>query len=325
MNELLKLQNISKTFRKNNIEALKNISFECAKGDVISIVGSSGSGKSTLLRIIAGLEIPDEGEIILEKNKINGSGIYLAPEKRNCSLVFQDFALFPNMSVKENIFFGKNASKNKLMIDELIEFTRIKNLLERFPHEISGGQQQRVALVRALSINPALLLLDEPLSHLDHELKNLIKKVGATVLMVTHDTEDAMYMANKVLVLNNGVVDQVDSPASIFNFPLNSYVARLFGKTNILPFKDFPFLDHHFFDEVRNEDVVSIRPHEFKLIDGNNSIEKPHIKGRVVSIDSLGPFLEVSIDSGKFELIVNVDRNQKIEKDHDLSFYIEKK
>ena len=259
--------------------------------------------------------------------------IFLTPEKRNCSLVFQDFALFPNMSVKENIFFGKNASKNKSIIDELIEFTRIKNLLERFPHEISGGQQQRVALVRALSINPALLLLDEPLSHLDHELKhqvrnelkNLIKKVGATVLMVTHDTEDAMYMANKVLVLNNGVVDQVDSPASIFNFPLNSYVARLFGKTNILPFKDFPFLDHHFFDKDRNEDVVSIRPHEFKLIDGNSSVEKPQIKGRVVSVDSLGPFLEVSIDTGKFELIVHVDRNQKIETDHDLSFYIEKK
>ena len=333
MNNLLQLQNISKTFRKNNIDALRNISFQCAKGDVISIVGSSGSGKSTLLRIIAGLEIPDEGEIILEKNKINGSGIYLAPEKRNCSLVFQDFALFPNMSVKENIFFGKNASKNKLMIDELIEFTRIKNLLDRFPHEISGGQQQRVALVRALSINPALLLLDEPLSHLDHELKhqvrtelkNLIKKVGATVLMVTHDTEDAMYMTNKVLVLNNGVVDQVDSPASIFNFPLNSYVARLFGKTNILPYKDFPFIDHHFFDKDRNEDVVSIRPHEFKLIDGNNSMEKPHIKGRVVSIDPLGPFLEVLIDSGKFELIVHVDRNQKIETYHDLSFYIEKK
>ena len=218
MNELLKLQDISKRYRKNNIDALRNISFQCAKGDVISIVGSSGSGKSTLLRIIAGLEIPDEGEITLEKNKINGSGIFLTPEKRNCSLVFQDFALFPNMSVKENIFFGKNASKNKSIIDELIEFTRIKNLLERFPHEISGGQQQRVALVRALSINPALLLLDEPLSHLDHELKhqvrnelkNLIKKVGATVLMVTHDTEDAMYMANKVLVLNNGVVDQID-------------------------------------------------------------------------------------------------------------------
>ena len=143
--------------------------------------------------------------------------------------------------------------------------------------------------------------------------------------MVTHDTEDAMYMANKVLVLNNGVVDQVDSPASIFNFPLNSYVARLFGKTNILPYKDFPFIDHHFFDKDLNEDVVSIRPHEFKLIDDNNSMEKPHIKGRVVSIDSLGPFLEVLIDSGKFELIVHMDRNQKIETGYDFSFYIEKK
>ena len=209
MSELLKVHNISKTFRRNQVHALKNVSFECDKQDVISVVGASGSGKSTLLRIIAGLEIPNEGEIILEDNKINSSEVFLSPEKRNCSLVFQDFALFPNMSVRENIFFGKNASKNKPMIEELIEFTRIKNLLNRYPHEISGGQQQRVALVRALSINPSLLLLDEPLSQLDNELKHqvrnelihLIKKVGATVLMVSHDIEDAMYMANKVLIL----------------------------------------------------------------------------------------------------------------------------
>ena len=333
MKKLLKLSNVSKSFNKNRIDALKKISFDCDKGDVFSIVGSSGSGKSTLLRIIAGLEIPDKGEIILDGNIINDNNTFVSPEKRNCSLVFQDFSLFPNMTVKENIFFGKNAAKNKPMIDELIQFTRIGNLLERFPHEISGGQQQRVALVRALSINPSLLLLDEPLSHLDSELKhkvrneliNLIEKVGATVLMVSHDTKDAMYMADQVIVLNDGYIEQVDTPSKIFNYPINSYVARLFGKTNILPFEKFPYINHHFFDSDYGKDVVSIRPHELRLTNANSSINKPVIKGKVISIKSLGSFSEVLIDNGEFELLTNIDNSHQIDVANDVSLYIEKK
>ena len=332
MNKLLKLSNVSKSFDTNRIIALKKISFECNKGDVISIIGSSGSGKSTLLRIIAGLEIPDKGEIILDGELINDNNTFVPPEKRNSSLVFQDFALFPNMSVKQNIFFGKNASKNKAIIDELIQFTRIDDLLERFPHEISGGQQQRVALVRALSTNPSLLLLDEPLSHLDNELKhnvrnelnNLFKKVSATVLIVSHDTKDAMHMANKVIVLNNGHIEQMDTPSNIFDFPANSYVARLFGKTNILPFDNFPYINHHFFDSDYGKDVVSIRPHELKIAEENDTDTRIK-KGKVISINSLGSFSEILINDGKYNFLANIENSQKIEIGNEVSFYIDKK
>ena len=332
MNKLLKLSNVSKSFDTNRIIALKKISFECNKGDVISIIGSSGSGKSTLLRIIAGLEIPDKGEIILDGELINDNNTFVPPEKRNSSLVFQDFALFPNMSVKQNIFFGKNSSKNKAIIDELIQFTRIDDLLERFPHEISGGQQQRVALVRALSTNPSLLLLDEPLSHLDNELKhyvrnelnNLFKKVSATVLIVSHDTKDAMHMANKVIVLNDGHIEQMDTPSNIFDFPVNSYVARLFGKTNILPFDNFPYINHHFFDSDCGKDVVSIRPHELKIAEENDTDTRVK-KGKVISINPLGSFFEILINDGKYNFLANIENSRKIEIGNEVSFYIDKK
>tara|TARA_Y100000590_G_scaffold77997_1_gene86595 strand:- start:11059 stop:12057 length:999 start_codon:yes stop_codon:yes gene_type:complete len=332
MSDLLQLFNISKTFSKNRIDALKNVSFKCHKGQVISIVGSSGSGKSTLLRIIAGLEIPDKGRIMLDKNIVNDKYVFVPPEKRDCSLVFQDFALFPNMTVKENIFFGKNAAKNKTMIDELIEFTRITDLLNRFPHEISGGQQQRVALVRALSINPSLLLLDEPLSHLDYELKanvrkefvNLINKVGATVLLVSHDTKDAMLMADKVLVLNNGHVDQIDTPSNVFNFPLNIYIARLFGKTNIIPLRLLPSIEHHFFDSHFGENVVSIRPHELKIVEKNTDNDFPIISGKVCYSKSLGSFSEVMIALDELEILANIENNHKLKIGSKIKLYINK-
>ncbi|HBH10090.1 MAG TPA: ABC transporter ATP-binding protein [Gammaproteobacteria bacterium] len=333
MNKLLKLSKVSKSFHRDRINALKKISFACGKGNMISIVGSSGSGKSTLLRIIAGLEIPDEGQIILDGNLINDNNTFVPPEKRNCSLVFQDFALFPNMTVKENIFFGKNAIENKVMIDELMKFTILDDLANRYPHEISGGQQQRVALVRALSINPTLLLLDEPLSHLDYELKdnvrnelvNLIKKVGATVLMVSHDTEDAMIMADKVLVLNNGLIEQFDTPSNVFKSPVSSYVARLFGKTNILPLELFPNIPHHFPDLDSGKEVVSIRPHELKLLHKNNDTNFPTIKGEVISIKSFGSFYEVLINEGELKVLANIENNQEIKVGDELTFYIHQK
>ena len=333
MNKLLTLSNISKSFDRDRVHALKKISFECDKGDVISIVGSSGSGKSTLLRIIAGLEIPDKGEITLDGNLINDNNTFTSAEKRDCSLVFQDFALFPNMTVIENISFGKKAAKNKTLIDELMEFTLISDLANRYPHEISGGQQQRVALVRALANSPSLLLLDEPLSHLDYDLKDnvrnelisLIKKVGATVLMVTHDTKDAMLMADKILVLNDGQIDQIDSPSKIFNFPANAYVARLFGKTNILPRENFPNITHHFFDFEFRKDVVSVRPHELKLVHKNIDKTATIIKGEVFSIQSLGSFSEVLFANGKVEVVANIDNDQEIEIGSELNFYIDKK
>jgi len=304
MKQLLSLSNISKIYNDNKVIALNEVSFNCEKGEVIAIIGSSGSGKSTLLRVIAGLEIPDSGQIILNQKIINDNSVFIPPEQRDCSLVFQDFALFPNMTIKKNIFFGKNSYKNKTLIKKLINFTQLDFLLDRYPHEISGGEQQRVALVRALSINPSLLLLDEPLSHLDNQLKdgirvelmNFFKKIKSTAIFVSHDTEDAMAMADKVIVLNNGKVIQIGSPIEIYQYPINSYVARLFGKTNIIPSKlcsDFP---HQFVDTNSKEKVFSIRPHEFKIIKNKSKKTKASLLvGVVRSINSYGGFQMIRV------------------------------
>ena len=170
---MLSLKNISKKYDDTTI--LEDISFTCEKGDIVGLIGSSGSGKTTLLRIISGLETPDSGTIKLNNEMVNDKLLCKSPEKRDCSLVFQDFALFPNMTINDNIFFGKDSIKNNELIHDLIQFCDLESLLDRYPHEISGGEQQRVALVRALSINPSLLLLDEPLSHLDNDLKQNIR------------------------------------------------------------------------------------------------------------------------------------------------------
>ena len=173
MSSILSVSNLSKTY--NNIFALNSLSFECNKGEIVSVVGSSGSGKSTLLKLIAGLEIPDNGKIVLKDTVINDESVFVEPEKRDCDIVFQDFSLFPNLTVDENISFGKNASNNKSMINKLVSLANISDTLSRYPHQISGGQQQRVALVRALANNPSLLLMDEPLSHLDSALKEKVR------------------------------------------------------------------------------------------------------------------------------------------------------
>ena len=170
---ILSVSNLSKAY--NNIHALNGLSFECIKGEIVSVVGSSGSGKSTLLKLIAGLEIPDSGKIVLKDKTINDGYIFVQPEKRDCDIVFQDFSLFPNLTVDENIYFGKDARSNKSMVNELVSLANISDTLSRYPHQISGGQQQRVALVRALANNPSLLLMDEPLSHLDSALKENVR------------------------------------------------------------------------------------------------------------------------------------------------------
>jgi len=210
MNKLLTLSNISKSFDRDRVHALKKISFECDKGDVISIVGSSGSGKSTLLRIIAGLEIPDKGEITLDGNLINDNNTFTSAEKRDCSLVFQDFALFPNMTVIENICFGKKAANNETLIDELMEFTVITDLADRYPHEISGGQQARIVLARSLLSKKPIILMDEPVSSLDDEtrvktlkvIKKNILKHNMTLLLVSHNIQDRKILSARKIKLD---------------------------------------------------------------------------------------------------------------------------
>ena len=331
MKDLLALSKIVKTYRGDNSPAVDSVSFECKQGEVLAIIGGSGSGKTTLLRILAGLEIPERGEISINGKVVNSSNSFTPPEKRDCSLVFQDYALFPNMTVFENVSFGKSASRHPKKIQELLEITGIQELKHRFPHEISGGQQQRVALVRALANSPSLILMDEPLSHLDQELRdsvrfeltNLFKKTGATVIFVSHDTEDAMAMANRIVVLNKGKVEQIGTPMEIYSKPANYYVAHLLGKTNLIPKELIKGDFHYFFDFNLNGEFISIRPHGWKIINKDSSKIYPALLCKVISVHPKGAFQELILEHNELTITVHLPINSSIKIGDDLNIYPE--
>ena len=240
----LDIENISHSYGTKGV--IENLSFTVKEGEVTCLLGPSGCGKTTLLRLVAGLTSLQSGRIRLNENVISepASGIETPPEKRNVGFMFQDFALFPHLDVFQNITFGlNNPSQEKLAeIQRAMIQMDIVELTDAYPHILSGGQQQRVALLRALAPLPRLLLLDEPFSGLDISLRaqvredtlRLIKQMGVTTLMVTHDPQEAMYMADHILIMRNGKVEQSGSPREIYQFPATEFTARFVGQTNIL-------------------------------------------------------------------------------------------
>lgn len=237
---MLTIDSLSKSFDKGKNYALKDVSFDLKSGDVCAIVGESGSGKTTLVRLIAGLERPDSGTILLDDIVIASMNKFLQPEKRKIGLVFQEYALFPHLTIFENVLYGISKLKNKkVRAQEMLDLVGLSEMGKRYPHQLSGGQQQRVALARALAPNPSLLILDEPFSNLDamlrtqlrNEIFDIIKKTGVTVLFVTHDTQDALSVADEILILQNGKVVQKDAAANLYVKPNTLYVASLFGNT----------------------------------------------------------------------------------------------
>lgn len=235
----LKLQHISRSFGEEKF-SLHDISFEANSGEVIAILGESGSGKTTLLRLLAGFDVPDSGVIIINEKIICDHKTFTQPEKRNFGLVFQEYALFPHLNVEKNILFGAKSKNEKA--GKWLDFVGLPGIEKRFPHELSGGQQQRVAIARSLASEPDLLLLDEPFSNLDdtiktqvrEEIRSIIHKAKITTLFVTHDTEDCLAMADKILVLNQGKNNQFDTIKNIYHQPVDVYTARLFGPVNEL-------------------------------------------------------------------------------------------
>jgi len=206
-------------FKYSNSKKLTidNFSISINKGEIVAILGKSGSGKSTVLRLICGLESPIKGTIKINNQIISNDNTFIMPEKRGIGMVFQDYALFPHMTVAQNIKFGlKNTSKNEKnkRLKEMLSLVSLEQYEERYPYELSGGQQQRVALARALAPEPKLLLLDEPFSNLDanlrikirRELKDIIKRAGTTSIFVTHDIEDARNISDKVVLIEEGIV-----------------------------------------------------------------------------------------------------------------------
>ena len=330
MNSLIKITGLTKRFQQNLKHAVKSVSFDLQRGEVVTIVGSSGSGKTTLLRMISGLEIPDSGQIILNGKIINSSNIYVPPEKRNCSLVFQSYALFPNMTVNQNIYFGKNSIQNDILIKKLIEITNILEIQNRYPHQISGGQQQRVALVRALALNPSLLLMDEPLSHLDqnlrnkirNEISNLFREIGTTALIVSHDTEDAMSISDRIIVLDEGEIIQIGTPQEVYTKPINRYSALLFGTSNFIPFNLVKGDSNYFHDEKSNCSVVSVRPHQLEIIQDEIPDDKMILEGEVLSVSLLGSHKQVQIKCNKLIIEINLPNSYDVERGKNLKLSI---
>ena len=237
---MLRINSLSKSFDKGRNFALDGVSFELAKGDVCAIVGESGSGKTTLVRLIAGLERPDHGSIVLNGKEVSSVKKLIAPEKRKIGLVFQEYALFPHLNLLDNVLYGISKQKDKkARAREMLELVGLTSMEKRYPHQLSGGQQQRVALARALAPNPSLLILDEPFSNLDAMLRaqlrsqvfEIIKKTGVTALFVTHDTQDALSVADEILILQQGKVIQKDAASNLYIKPNSIYVASLFGNT----------------------------------------------------------------------------------------------
>jgi ABC-type Fe3+/spermidine/putrescine transport system ATPase subunit len=239
---ILELQNITKRF--GDLTAVDNVSYSLAHGKLVTFVGPSGCGKTTLLRIISGFIEPDEGRIILDGEDITR----VRPNARDTAMVFQNYALFPHMTVARNIGFGlqmmkkpKNEVKNE--VARLLDLVQLGGLGERKPHELSGGQQQRVALARALSLHPKILLLDEPLSNLDAnlrvmmrtEVRNLQRRLDLSIIFVTHDQEEAMSISDLLVVMDQGVVKQVGSPTEVYEQPVDDFVANFVGHINFFP------------------------------------------------------------------------------------------
>ena len=309
---MLQTEGLSKRYGQQNV--LTNFNLDIESGEIISVVGSSGSGKTTLLRLISGLEMPDNGQITLKNEIVNSSNIFIRPEDRDCSLVFQDYALFPNMSMRQNIYFGKNSINNKEKIEELIEITEIKSIMEKFPHQCSGGEQQRVALVRSLAINPSLVLMDEPLSNLDQSLKanmalvirKLLKKFKITGIIVTHDIMDAMEISDRIVVIDKGEVMQDGLPNELYNNPQSKNIALLFGETNFIPLEMFPKSKNKFFDAKTKKDWVSIRPNQFSLYDEDLATGKKVFVGKIESIREVASEHKIKLECKDLSLKVSL-------------------
>lgn len=239
----VELKNICKKYPGARSNAVDELSLRIRQGEIMALVGESGCGKTTTLRIIAGFETPQTGEVSIHGNVVCGRQKFTPPEKRGVGMVFQDYALFPHFTVRKNIEYGLKKAGREARTKELLELVGLQGLEKRYPHELSGGQQQRVALARALGPQPALLLLDEPFSNLDdllkmrvmYDTKQIIKSTKTTAILVTHDAQNALSVADSVAVLKDGVLQQHAAPEEIYHNPANLYVARFFGKTNVLP------------------------------------------------------------------------------------------
>lgn len=296
----VELKNINKTF--GNYKASDNVNFTIEQGKLIGLLGPSGSGKTTILRMIAGLETPDSGEIIIDGKVVND----IPASKRGIGFVFQNYALFRYMTVFDNIAFGLKIQKKgkkyiKERVSELVELIGLKGLEKRYPSQLSGGQKQRVAFARALAPNPTLLLLDEPFAAIDAKvrqelrswLKEMIEKLGVTSIFVTHDQDEAIEVADEIIITNKGRIEQIGTPMEIYQKPQTAFSASFFGQTTVLD----DYTKFKTFDVVDGADKAIVRPEFIKITKLNEPFrQKASVSvGEVVKTAFRGNNIEVTV------------------------------
>lgn len=246
---ILHLEQLSRQFSPHEPPAVDHVSLTLQAGDLLALLGPSGCGKTTLLRLVAGFEKPQTGMITVNGQPVAGGGHWIPPEARRLGMVFQDYALFPHLTVADNVAFGLTLDRKRATsgvrarVAETLALVGLESLSQRYPHELSGGQQQRVALARALAPQPALVLLDEPLSNLDAqvrqrlrlEIRQILRSAGASGIFVTHDREEAMAISDRVGVMRQGQLEQIDTPEQIYWQPRSRFVAAFVAQTNFVP------------------------------------------------------------------------------------------
>ncbi len=317
MNKIIELKNISKSFDGELI--LDDLSLNIYDNEFITLLGPSGCGKTTMLRMIGGFEHPDQGDILFMGERIND----VPPHKRNVNTVFQKYALFPHLNVFENVAFPlreKKVPKKEIKekVEEMLSLVMLSNFADRSVTSLSGGQQQRVAIARALINHPKVLLLDEPLGALDlklrkdmqQELKKIQKSTGITFIFVTHDQEEALSMSDTIVVMSEGKIQQIGTPADIYNEPKNAFVADFIGESNIidgtmLENYKVSFSGHIFecldagFAAGEQVDVV-VRPEDVDIV----PLEQGMLRGVVTAVTFMGVHNELIVDIGGFKWMI---------------------
>ncbi len=334
------VRGVTKNF--NSVIAVNRLSLNIQNGELVSLLGPSGCGKTTMLRLLAGFLIPDEGEIIVGEKTISSSLSTIPPEKRNMSMIFQSYAVWPHMTVFENVAYGLRLRNVKIeeqraKVTKILSLVRLGGLDNRYPGEVSGGQQQRIALARAIVVEPEILLLDEPLSNLDanlreemrFEIRRLHKEFGITAIYVTHDQAEAMVISDRIAVMNHGRLEQIGTPEDIYERPTTPFVAEFVGQTNLFPgvLKEGDVFESDGFVRIRTMGMgglkvgelvtLCIRPHKIGIHASHLEVdERTNVFNGIVQRESyLGNSRDyvVDIGPGKMSARVSADTAERFE------------